>query len=335
MLIGVICEVVSAVAATEKEALTLGFVREKLGMLMGEAGVDDNDDGTISKAEFLKLFTNPKAVAILQEVGVDVIGLCDFTDTIFEMELKSGEDGEFEEKEKTLTFSDFMNLVLDMRGANVSTVKDMALLRKYLDQRLSRLSGFQQHLVNTPKRRRTKQECDSFLGDLGEIERHPSVGLVKYHSEPCVSPKTPGHYLFKDSVSTGASSFKDAITAAVQDLLSAHDREVATLQADKQVLSEELSSFTTTCGGRCPCLPEELCDMDILLKPGDSKNLSPLQQQRLSPGHLIVHPHVVIPGATASPAKQPLPTHYQKGRSQSAEPVFPRHAWSGGASTDR
>eukprot|EP00418_Pyrodinium_bahamense_P032164 CAMPEP_0179133930 /NCGR_PEP_ID=MMETSP0796-20121207/63710_1 /TAXON_ID=73915 /ORGANISM="Pyrodinium bahamense, Strain pbaha01" /LENGTH=91 /DNA_ID=CAMNT_0020832909 /DNA_START=1 /DNA_END=273 /DNA_ORIENTATION=- len=83
MLIGVICEVVSAVANTETEQLTLTYVKEKIHEIMDATGADTNADQMISKAEFIELLKNEKATKILNEVGVDVIGLVDFVDEIF------------------------------------------------------------------------------------------------------------------------------------------------------------------------------------------------------------------------------------------------------------
>merc|ERR1712190_296910 len=51
MLIGVLCEVVSAVAATEKESLTVNWVKAKLQDILEMQGVDQNGDGKISKEE--------------------------------------------------------------------------------------------------------------------------------------------------------------------------------------------------------------------------------------------------------------------------------------------
>merc|ERR1719506_3591226 len=84
MLIGVLCEVVSAVSETEKESLTVQFVKETLQEVMKHSGLDEDGDGEISKDEFCKILEIPKACALLAEVGVDVMGLIDITDFLFE-----------------------------------------------------------------------------------------------------------------------------------------------------------------------------------------------------------------------------------------------------------
>ena len=50
MLIGVLCEVVSAVAAIEKETLTVNFVKEKLQEIIKTSGLDE--DGNAAALEW-------------------------------------------------------------------------------------------------------------------------------------------------------------------------------------------------------------------------------------------------------------------------------------------
>jgi len=130
MLIGVLCEVVSAVAATERETLTVSFVKQQLQKVMQDGGLDRDGDGTISKEEFSKILEFPDACRALEEVGVDVLNLVDNIDFIFVEE--EGPDGTVEEK--ALSFGDFMDLVLTLRGSNTATVKDIVDLRKYVKE---------------------------------------------------------------------------------------------------------------------------------------------------------------------------------------------------------
>merc|ERR1719384_2373543 len=78
MLIGVLCEVVSAVAATEKEELLLSYVKGKVQKIVEE--IDEDGDQSISRAEFEHILGNAQACRALQDVGVDVIGLVDGAD---------------------------------------------------------------------------------------------------------------------------------------------------------------------------------------------------------------------------------------------------------------
>merc|ERR1712056_66349 len=83
MLVGVLVEVVSTVAAVEKEQMEVSFVRQHLMRMMDHQGLDADADERISKKEFEDLLLKPEAAKALQNVGVDVVGLVDFTDFIF------------------------------------------------------------------------------------------------------------------------------------------------------------------------------------------------------------------------------------------------------------
>jgi voltage-gated sodium channel len=119
MLVGVLVEVVSVVSDVEKEQMMVSFVKNELLSLL----VDADEDKQISKAEFENLLMNPKAAKIIQEVGVDVVGLVDFTDHIFA-------------NERQLSFPEFMDLILQLRGSNGATVRDMVDLRRFLSNHL-------------------------------------------------------------------------------------------------------------------------------------------------------------------------------------------------------
>lgn len=124
MLIGVICEVITAVAAAEKEAIQITWVRETLKRMMG--GSDANEDGKLQKQEFFQIAKDKDAVKALKALGVDVLTLIEFADIIFE-DLEEGQDDGTSE----LSFSDFMEVILQFRGTNTATVKDMVDLRKW------------------------------------------------------------------------------------------------------------------------------------------------------------------------------------------------------------
>jgi len=132
MLIGVLCEVVSAVAATEREEMLVGYVNGRLRSVV--AILDMDGDNQISKREFVQILENSDAVRCLQEVGVDVVGLIDFADYIFE-------DEDAVDVDKQLTFSQFMDVVLQLRGTNNATVKDVVDLRKFLRRTLMKTNA--------------------------------------------------------------------------------------------------------------------------------------------------------------------------------------------------
>mmetsp|Transcript_8614 Transcript_8614/g.24752 ORF Transcript_8614/g.24752 Transcript_8614/m.24752 type:complete len:708 (+) Transcript_8614:78-2201(+) len=127
MLIGVLTDVVSAVAATEKESATIQFVANKMRKVV--ARIDKDSDGKISRKEFDEILLDKDATKALHEVDVDVLNLIDFADFIF------AGDGEDEEGED-LDWSKFIDVVLSLRGCNHATVKDIVNLRKFVSNAL-------------------------------------------------------------------------------------------------------------------------------------------------------------------------------------------------------
>jgi hypothetical protein len=132
MLIGVLCEIVSAVAAIEKEALTVNFVKEKLQEIIQTSGLDEDNNGEISKEEFTQVLAYPDAVRAITEVGVDVFMLVDNIDYMFD-------DDDEEGPGKDLSFEDFFNMLIDLRGTNTASVKDIVELRKYIKHEITGL----------------------------------------------------------------------------------------------------------------------------------------------------------------------------------------------------
>jgi len=122
MLIGVLCDMVTIVAATEKEQLILGFTKKKLTEMLKTVDVDANR--LMSKEEFWDVVSHPDAPDALADVGVDIIGLVDFADFLFASEV-DGTDIE-------LTQEEFIEVVLSLRGSNTATVRDIIDLRKCL-----------------------------------------------------------------------------------------------------------------------------------------------------------------------------------------------------------
>jgi len=137
MLIGVLCEVVQGVAVTEREILTVASVKATIQKVMRESGLDKDSDGKISREEFSQLLGFPEACNALSDVGVDVLSLVDNLDFIFPEE--EDEDGVIQVRE--LSFGDFMELVLMLRGCNHATVKDIVDLRKFVRTMCGNLKG--------------------------------------------------------------------------------------------------------------------------------------------------------------------------------------------------
>jgi hypothetical protein len=127
MLIGILCGVVAAVSDVEKEEMLINYVKSELVHMLDKYGIDTDGDNHISQKEFTNLLSKPAAARVLQDVGVDVIGLVDFTDFIF----AKGDD---------ISFNDFMELVLQLRGSNNATVKDVIDLGNRLKVEIKQIS---------------------------------------------------------------------------------------------------------------------------------------------------------------------------------------------------
>jgi len=169
MLTGVLVEVVRTVAATEKEAMTVTHVSQQLREVMeqfqnqgedgackkqfsigrkksredmaskpttSDASAASSSQGSamadgMQKEDFEKFVMQPEVAVIIQDVGVDPIGLIDNVDMIYEDKDKEG---------KGLTFVDFLDVVLNMRGTNPSTVKDVKQQIRVMKNALSESS---------------------------------------------------------------------------------------------------------------------------------------------------------------------------------------------------
>eukprot|EP00747_Dinoflagellata_sp_TGD_P170634 gnl/TRDRNA2_/TRDRNA2_202692_c0_seq1.p1 gnl/TRDRNA2_/TRDRNA2_202692_c0~~gnl/TRDRNA2_/TRDRNA2_202692_c0_seq1.p1 ORF type:complete len:297 (+),score=45.51 gnl/TRDRNA2_/TRDRNA2_202692_c0_seq1:44-934(+) len=132
MLIGVLCEVVSSVADAEQEEMALSFVKSRIFSV-----VDSDCNHKISKDEFLGILENREAALSLQHVGVDAVELVDYADFIFAGGLSRDDSGlhsvyEVDQSEdRELSFEELMDLILQFRGSQAATVKDIVDLRKY------------------------------------------------------------------------------------------------------------------------------------------------------------------------------------------------------------
>merc|ERR1712007_99832 len=137
MLIGVLVEVVGGVASLEKEQQSATLVKSSLVKIL-DLGDDDVDTRRITKEEFEDLLMHKEAAQVVQAVGVDVLGLAELSDFIFQGDLG-------------ISFAEFYKLLLQLRGTNSATVRDIVDMRKYFSQELYAFEGSLierfQHLV--------------------------------------------------------------------------------------------------------------------------------------------------------------------------------------------
>eukprot|EP00425_Heterocapsa_triquetra_P013103 CAMPEP_0195132228 /NCGR_PEP_ID=MMETSP0448-20130528/146506_1 /TAXON_ID=66468 /ORGANISM="Heterocapsa triquestra, Strain CCMP 448" /LENGTH=250 /DNA_ID=CAMNT_0040170219 /DNA_START=6 /DNA_END=754 /DNA_ORIENTATION=- len=163
MLIGILCEVSWRTSRIEQDKMNLNLVRATMqAVIDGDGGIDCNHDGLISKPEFLGILGNKAALRALKQCGVDVNGLIESADFIFE-----DLDDEGELFERRLTFDEFISTVFDQREQKLATVKDITNLRKFIGQNQKQRPAIQSHMVKS-------QSGKSTPGDLRSGARTPA-----------------------------------------------------------------------------------------------------------------------------------------------------------------
>lgn len=124
MLVGVLVQVVTSVSAAEKEQMEARFLKVHMVKLLSR--LDEDSDKHISIDEFDTLLEKPQALKALREVDVDVVGLVELRDFIFR-------------DKDTLSFPDFLELILQLRGNNTATVKCIVDMRMFIMKELVRV----------------------------------------------------------------------------------------------------------------------------------------------------------------------------------------------------
>eukprot|EP00931_Biecheleriopsis_adriatica_P059528 TRINITY_DN35625_c0_g1_i1.p1 TRINITY_DN35625_c0_g1~~TRINITY_DN35625_c0_g1_i1.p1 ORF type:complete len:658 (+),score=109.51 TRINITY_DN35625_c0_g1_i1:59-2032(+) len=125
MLIGVLCVVVTSVAVREREEMAMSFVKNKMLSVLHAS----DEERSVSKDDLMRILEHGDAVKALHEVGVDPQSLIDFADLIFQEA-----DPSKECHDKKLTFGEFIQILMDMRGSNVASVKDLMNLKKTMQK---------------------------------------------------------------------------------------------------------------------------------------------------------------------------------------------------------
>merc|ERR1712125_40146 len=123
MLVGILCEVVSVISAVETEQLKVQQVVEKLARVIDEENIDSDHDEMLNRDEFEILLTQPDAVRAIADIDVDVVALIDMTDFIY---------ADIDH----LSQPQVMDNILNLRGTNGATVKDLVDLRRFLMQEI-------------------------------------------------------------------------------------------------------------------------------------------------------------------------------------------------------
>jgi hypothetical protein len=125
MLVGVMVTTIAAIAAAQQEGVIVSIVATGLREGMVSLGRDTNEP--ITKADFQMLVMQPDISKVLDEAGSDPVALLEMSDMIFEKIEKEG---------AVFTFEAFIEIVLDARGANAASVKDVKELLRIMSSKV-------------------------------------------------------------------------------------------------------------------------------------------------------------------------------------------------------
>merc|ERR1719329_223031 len=92
MLTGVVVQAVGVLAAVEKESAIVGFCAQHLRQVFTQMGRDT--EARLTHEEFRYLLVQPEITVLCDEVGVDIVGLLERSETIYEsLEVEEADDG--------------------------------------------------------------------------------------------------------------------------------------------------------------------------------------------------------------------------------------------------
>jgi len=310
MLVGVITEMVLKVGAAERQQATKSFVTDKL-MELVMTGTDENDDDFISKDEFIRMLHNKRATCILHEVGVDVVGLVDLVDTIFEPIPGTEHLGE-----RQLTLPEFMKAILELRGDQGAKVRDIKDVKKYINECFFRLEQKILHLesvkcLNTSLQNKNApyMEAEQATPPDEPVAQRPNAiwggqqrfKLMQFHG----SSQTMDS---QEVEPMSVNSLQEQIDASLRKVQKTHERELASLHAENLRLLDRLTELEALAGNS---------SSEAELKVTASATTPPTEILTSEPPFPVVElPHVQsihagMDGLPAVPkeAKRPVPRH--------------------------
>lgn len=111
MLIGILCEVVTAVIEAEKNDAAISLVKDHL--LVALKNLDEDNSGEISREEFAAVIRDKGGMKVMKELKVDVPHLMTMQDMLFP------------DKSKCIPINRVLELVLTCRGDRPATSQDV------------------------------------------------------------------------------------------------------------------------------------------------------------------------------------------------------------------
>jgi len=122
MLIGILCEVVFSVKQSDKREAEIAYLQLHMGEIL--ECYDKDDDAKLGPEEFDLLMKNPEVHDTLHKFGTDARGL-----------LAMHEAGLMFPDDVSLSFSDFIRVIMQLKGQKTARVADVVDMRKYIAQR--------------------------------------------------------------------------------------------------------------------------------------------------------------------------------------------------------
>lgn len=183
MLTGMLCKVINAVAASETEKMSVGHIRDELLEVLitlgyGGEGVTeshnvDTENLKISADMFAEMMQDHKSIEAFTKIGVDVIGLSNAAEFIFPA--KEGDHSQEDHAEHLeIGFFDFMERILQLRGSNTATVRDMVEMRKFLHSEMNLVESHLGRKIAHLHRRVTLNGQPNVPGNGQSLEREQS-----------------------------------------------------------------------------------------------------------------------------------------------------------------
>jgi len=127
MLVGCLVEAVGAIASSQKEGLAISYVAGTVRAKMEALG--HSPDATISLHSFQQYLTDPEIASILSSVKVDVVILGEMLEMVYE---------DLERQGEMMTFEKMIELMLNGRGSNTATVRDVRELLRMVQSSIQR-----------------------------------------------------------------------------------------------------------------------------------------------------------------------------------------------------
>lgn len=126
MLIGVLVQIVNVIGSTEKEKSLVTMVISTLKAHWAEKGFDT--EVPLNKDDFQAVLVDASIAQFLQGLGVDVVVIVEMSDMIFDDCIKESKDS------GGVTFENFIDIILNMRGQNPVTVRDIKSSQRAVKQ---------------------------------------------------------------------------------------------------------------------------------------------------------------------------------------------------------